>query len=201
MVKRLKNTEPAEARVLVVDDEADVRQVVTLSLQQAGLVVSSAENVAAARTLLEKGPVDVIVSDVMMPGEDGITFLMQIHQAYPEIPVILMTGQAQLQMALDAIRYGAFEMILKPFDFGMLNSAVDRALAHGKLLREEKGRRIELESELETRTDELKNARAELDFAHSKILKVVTQYTAPKENPPPVNDSTDSVCRIFSKIV
>jgi len=71
MVKRLKITEQTEPRILVVDDEADVRQVVTLSLQQAGLVVSSAENVSTARTLLEKESVDVIVSDVMMPGENA----------------------------------------------------------------------------------------------------------------------------------
>ena len=201
MVKRLKITEQTEPRILVVDDEADVRQVVTLSLQQAGLLVSSAENVAIARTLLEKESVDVIVSDVMMPGENGITFLTEIHQAYPEIPVILMTGHAQLPMALDAIRYGAFEMLLKPFDFEVLNSAVDRAITHSKLLREEKKQKAELEGELEARTDELKNVRAELDFAHSKILKVVTQYSGATEKTPPVTDSNDSICRIFSKIV
>lgn len=201
MAKRLKTTEQAEPRILVVDDEADVRQVVALSLQQAGLVVSSAENVAAARVLLEKETIHVIVSDVMMPGENGITFLMDIHQAYPLIPVILMTGHAQLPMALDAIRYGAFEMLLKPFDFEVLNSAVDRALAHGRLLREQQQQRVELESQLEARTDELKNARAELDFAHSKILKVVTQYSEVKEKTPQVSDSADSTCRIYSKIV
>lgn len=201
MSKRLQVADQSEPKVLVVDDEQDIRQVVTLSLQQSGFRTNSAENAENACRLLEQEQFDAVITDVMMPDEDGIKFLMKVHQAYPEIPVILMTGYAQLQMTLDAIKHGAFDLIQKPFDFESLIKTVDRAVTYGKLQRSEKSQRVELEEVLAARTAELKNVKAELDFAHSKILKVVTEYSAAKDKAPPVNNSSDTDCKLFSRIV
>ena len=169
-VQQLDNDQPV-SRVLIVDDEADVRQMVSVCLKKTGYIINSAENTQAAYNLLEQVPYDAIVTDVMMPGEDGIAFLGRVHEAWPELPVILMTGHAQLEMAVNAIKKGAFDFVYKPFDIDHLTKIVERAVNYSKLLRMEKSYRIELEDTVATRTAELKNAIVELDYARSALLK------------------------------
>jgi signal transduction histidine kinase len=158
-------------RILIVDDEADIRQMVSICLKKSGFQVNCAENAEEAHKLLEMTPYDVIVTDVMMPGEDGIAFLGRVHQSWPELPVIMMTGHAQLQMAVNAIKNGAFDFIHKPFDFDHLRKIVDRAVNYAKLQRMEKNYRAELEETVANRTAALKEAMVELDFSRSALLK------------------------------
>jgi putative two-component system response regulator len=196
--KTVLNTKP---RILIVDDEADIRQVVTLVLQEAGYSVSTAESTESARILLKKEHYDAVVTDVKMPGEDGISLLSMIHQEYPETPVVLMTAYAQLQMAIDAIKNGAFDFIQKPFDMALLNSVVDKAVSHSKQQCMEKSRRAVLEDALAARTTELENAKVELDFAHSKILKAVTCRSQQKNTSPDENRTPETIFKIFSRVV
>lgn len=165
-------TQPAEQQtphILVVDDDAGICQVVFACLQKKGWRISCAEDVAAARRLLRQDKVDVIVTDVMMPGEDGIQFLTQVHESNPDIPVIIMTGHAQLQMAVNAIKNGAFDFIHKPFDFDYLRKVVERAVSYSRLQRMERDYRSELEKTVARQTAELKKSMAELDFARAAL--------------------------------
>lgn len=157
--------------ILVVDDEAEIRQMVALCLEKSGCRISSAADAAAAYALLEQELCDVIVTDVMMPGEDGIKFLARVHERWPDLPVIIMTGYAQLQMAVNAIKNGAFDFVHKPFDFGYLRKIVERAIRHSSLLEMEKNYRRDLEAALTKRSEELKAAMLELEFARSAMLK------------------------------
>jgi signal transduction histidine kinase len=157
-------------RVLIVDDEDDVRQMVAICLKKSGYLIDCAENAEKAHKLLGQEQYDAIVTDVMMPGEDGIAFLGRVHKAWPELPVILMTGYAQLQMAVNAIKNGAFDFVHKPFDFDYLSKIVERAVNYTKLQRMEKNYRAELEEMVLIRTAELKEAMTELDFARSALL-------------------------------
>ena len=166
--------ERLKPHVLVVDDEVEICQMVALCLQKTELRVSSANNAADAFHMLELESYDAIVSDVMMPGEDGIHFLGRVHEAWPDIPVILMTGYAQLQMAVKAIKNGAFDFIHKPFDVDHLRKVIMRAVNYTKLQRMEKNYRTELEETVTSRTIELKKAMAELEFARSALLKAAT---------------------------
>lgn len=197
----LQSADQIKPRILVVDDEADILQVVTLSLQQSGFSVSSAENTESACLLLQKELFDAVVTDVMMPGGDGITFLSKIHREYPKIPVILMTGHAQLQMAIDAIKNGAFDFIQKPFDFDLINNVVGKAVNYSKQQNLEQNRREELEEALAVRTTELEKVKVELDLAHSKILKAVTYSSQPKDIAPAESNTSESVFKIISRIV
>lgn len=166
--------EQPKPHVLVVDDEIEICQMVSLCLQKAGFRVRFAENAANAYRMLELEPYDAIVTDVMMPDEDGIHFLGRVHQAMPDVPVILMTGYAQLQMAVNAIKNGAFDFIHKPFDFDHMRKIIERAVNYTKLQRMEKNYLAELEQTVVLRTAELKNAMTELDFARSALLKAAT---------------------------
>lgn len=165
-------TQPREyaiPHILVVDDEPDILQMVSLCLQKNGFRVSCAGNAAEAATVLAGEQIDVIISDVMMPGEDGIVFLGRVHESWPELPVILMTGHAQLQMAVNAIKYGAFDFIHKPFDFEVLSKITLRAVNFRNVQRMEKNYRSELEAAVAERTAELRTSMAELDFARAAL--------------------------------
>lgn len=165
----------AKPHVLVVDDESEIRHMVGLCLEKSGYVISSAPDTAIAFAQLEKQPCDAIITDVMMPGEDGISFLARVHERWPEIPVIIMTGYAQLQMAVNAIKNGAFDFVHKPFDFGYLRKIVERAVRHSALVHMEKNYRADLERALSKRTEELKSSMLELEYARSAMLKSVTE--------------------------
>jgi len=160
--------------VLVVDDEPEICRMVSLCLQKTGYDVSSVDSADAAYGMLEINSYDAIVADVIMPGQDGIAFLGRVHRTWPEIPVILMTGFAQLQMAVNAIKNGAFDFIHKPFDFDHLRKIVDRAINYTKLKRIEKNYREELEQTVSIRTRELRNAMIELDHLRAELLKAAT---------------------------
>ncbi len=160
--------------ILVVDDEPEICRMVSLCLQKTGYDVSSVDSADAAYGMLEMNSYDAIVADVIMPGQDGIAFLGRVHRTWPEIPVILMTGFAQLQMAVNAIKNGAFDFIHKPFDFDHLRKIVDRALNFTKLKRIENNYREELEQTVSIRTQELRNAMIELDHLRAELLKAAT---------------------------
>lgn len=170
-------TQPGEQpapHILVVDDEPQIRQMISLCLQKINFRTTSAESVAEACKLLELEPFDAIISDVMMPGEDGIAFLGRVHESWPDIPVVLMTGHAQLQMAVNAIKNGAFDFVHKPFDFEYLHKIVLRAVNYRNLQRMEKKYRAELEETVALRTAELKDSMAELDFARTAFQQAAT---------------------------
>lgn len=121
------------SRVLVVDDEAELCQMLAIGLDKTRFQINFAENAAVAYSLLVQEPYDAIVTDVMMPGEDGISFLGRVHQAWPDIPVILMTGYAHTQMAADAVKNGAYDFVHKPFDLDHMRKIVEQAVNYSKL--------------------------------------------------------------------
>lgn len=158
--------------ILVIDDEEPVLQVVHLCLERCGYRVSTAINAEVAYQLLNKDEPDVILVDVMMPGQDGLTFLATVHQRLPDVPVVIMTGFAQVQTAVDAIKNGAFDFIHKPFDFLYLQQVIGKAVEYSQLRRMEKRYRAELEEMVALRTDELKSALAQLETTRESLLKV-----------------------------
>jgi signal transduction histidine kinase len=157
--------------ILVVDDELDILQMVSMCLMQVKYRVSLASSAEEAYRLVQKNEFDAIITDVMMPGEDGITFLGKIHQYLPNVPVIIMSGFAQLQIAVNAIKNGAFDFIHKPFDFTYLRKVVEKAVNYSNLLHMEKNYRDELERTVAQRTDELKIAVTQLNSARMALLK------------------------------
>jgi signal transduction histidine kinase len=160
--------------ILVLDDEPDIRQMISLCLQKDDFRVTCVENVSDACKMMVLEQFDAVISDVMMPGEDGIVFLSRVHDYWPDIPVILITGHAQLHMAVNAVKNGAFDFIYKPFDFDHLRKIVQRAVNYSKLQKMEKNYRAELEETVAQRTAELKESLAELDFARTALQQAAT---------------------------
>lgn len=161
--------------ILVIDDEEGILMTLRLYLQDDGYRVSTVENTEAARQLLATDEPDVILGDVMMPGEDGLSFLAYVHQCLPDMPVIIMTGCAQLQTAINAVKHGAFDFIQKPFDFDYLNQLIAKALEHSTLRQMERRYRAELEETVALRTDELKTAMTQLETTSALLLKAASE--------------------------
>ncbi len=162
MTKSDQVADRVKPRILVVDDEELLRQMLEEYFQGVGFAVSTAGNAEAAYTLLLHEPYDAIITDVKMPGEDGISLLGRVRQRWPEIPVVLMTGHAQLEMAIEALKIGAFDFVQKPFRFDYMVKIVERAVDYARLLRLEKNYHTELEETVKNRTAELKKTEEEL---------------------------------------
>lgn len=116
------------ARVLVVDDDASTRSGLSRLLALEGYTVDTVPNGAAALALVAVHPPDVVLTDLMMPGMDGIALLVALHKQHPGLPVIVATGAWDLEAAVRAVRAGAHDYLAKPVDFAALRVMLERVL-------------------------------------------------------------------------
>lgn len=139
--------------ILVVDDDPYVLDSSSLLLGSYGNAITSAHNAAEALIEFRNASFDAVVTDVRMPGASGIELLEKIHELNPDIPVILMTAYADLDVAIDAVKKGAFDFIVKPYKPEQFIHAAAKALKYSRLVKVEKEyRRIleEFNQEMET---------------------------------------------------
>jgi two-component system, NtrC family, response regulator AtoC len=123
-------------RVLVVEDEAYVRDSLVAVLRAKGFAAEPAASAAEAVALVAKAPVDLVLSDLRMPGMDGLDLLRRLQAVSPEIPVIILTGHGNVASAVECLKAGASDYVLKPADPEALEVAVQRALDARSLRRE-----------------------------------------------------------------
>lgn len=116
------------ATVLIVEDDPSLREALSDTLELAGYAVTAAADAAAALAVLDRETVGMVVSDVQMPSMDGHTLLKRIRSRNPELPVVLMTAYGTVQKAVDAMRCGAADYLLKPFNADVLVDMVNRYL-------------------------------------------------------------------------
>lgn len=103
------------SRVLLIDDEEELRFSTAQALELSGFAVTMLASAEHALELIGYSFDGVVVSDIRMPGMDGMTLLQKVRELDPEIPVILMTGHGDVQLAVNAMRNGAYDFIEKPF--------------------------------------------------------------------------------------
>jgi DNA-binding NtrC family response regulator len=119
-------------RVLVVDDNARARQSMVDVLAAAGHEVTASSSAIEALKRVEKQTFDVIITDLQMPAMDGLTFIRTLAERKVEVQIVMVTAFASVTSAVEAMRFGAFDYIEKPFDVEQLESLVARALRHGE---------------------------------------------------------------------
>ena len=115
-------------KILVVDDDASLRRVLEYNLAKEGYAVLTADSGEKALALLEAERVDLLITDIKMPGMDGMDLLRRVRQASPETQVIVITAFGTIEMAVEAMKAGAFEYVTKPFNRDELSLAVRKAL-------------------------------------------------------------------------
>jgi two-component system response regulator AtoC len=126
----------SRGRVLVVEDEAYVRESLVEILRSRRFDTSAAASVADALAHLGRAPVDVVLSDLRMPGADGLELVRRMQTVAPDVPVVILTGHGNVASAVECLRAGASDYILKPAEPEALEVALDRAL-EGRALRRE----------------------------------------------------------------
>ncbi len=126
----------ARGRILVVEDEAYVRTSLAELLRARGYDVEIAATVGEATEALKRTPVDVVLTDLRMPGSDGLDLVRRLRSGYPGLPVVVLTGQGTIASAVDCVKAGAADYILKPADPDALEMALERAMETRALRRE-----------------------------------------------------------------
>jgi len=124
------------ANILVVDDEIGIRELLSEILSDEGHAVFTAENAAAARTVKMAEELDLILLDIWMPDTDGVTLLKEwVSNGQLNVPVIMMSGHATIDTAVEATRFGALDFLEKPIALARLLAAVKQGLERGRLAR------------------------------------------------------------------
>lgn len=136
--------------ILVVDDEPDIRRLVSEILEDEGYRVAMAENADKARTLKKTTRPDLILLDIWMPDTDGITLLKEwVGEDGPLCPVIMMSGHGSVEAAVEATRLGAYDFLEKPLSLAKLLLIVERALEASNLMQENAGLKLQLATDFE----------------------------------------------------
>src|SRR5437867_2207388 len=149
-----------QPRVLIVDDDAALLQALpeTLHLRMREVMVDTADSAAAALDRIAARDYDAIVTDIKMPGMDGLTLLAEIRGRRPDTPILMITGHGEDALAIQALRGGAYDFIPKPIDRDHIVASLHRAIRARASNRRVKDRQLALErctSELESIVEKL----------------------------------------------
>ncbi|TXJ46648.1 response regulator [Brachyspira aalborgi] len=114
--------------ILAVDDEENIRNLITYTFEEHNLEVMTAENGKAAITILENNPIDVIITDLLMPTMTGLALIREMKKRKSAIPIIIITAYGNTEMVKEIIAEGVFRLIEKPLDFDILVPIVQDAI-------------------------------------------------------------------------
>ena len=160
-------------KILIVDDEDAIREVVSTILEAQGYRCATFANGRLALEHFGKDSADLVLSDIVMPEMDGLKLLAELQARDPDVPVIMVTAMHDIAIALEAIRAGAYDYILKPFEKDQLHLGVRRALEHRQLVLENRTYQSDLEHLIAERTRQLSIALQDLERSYDVTLEAL----------------------------
>src|SRR5215813_7681405 len=160
-------------RILIVDDEREITEILSdlLSTSYHCVTCGSAEE---ALGLLRVSDYALVISDITMPGMSGLEMIPHIRRLTPNTVVVMISGMQTVESAIGALRLGAFDYLMKPFDLRQVEAVVKRALEHHELIVAKQRYENHLEELVEQRTEELDNALDSLEDAYRATLRALT---------------------------
>ena len=161
------------ARILVVDDESLVRSMIGAALERQGYDVQLASSGREALQFLEKNSFDLVLTDILMQDGNGIVLLDRIRGNQPNLPVVMVSAIHDVSVAIDAMRRGAYDYLLKPFEREHLIATVVRALEHRQALQETHTYQQNLEQVVRARTEMLRQAMEDLEHSYDITLEAL----------------------------
>lgn len=165
-----QNPETQSARILIVDDEVFVREILVRKLRALGYVCDSCEDGPSALKILHEQAYDLLLTDIMMPEMSGVDLIKEAAKVRPELAVILVTSVIDLEVAVDALKLGAYDYITKPFSLEEVTVAVARALEKRKLVIDNVKYQETLEEQVASRTRQLREALDVLQASYHSVL-------------------------------
>ena len=160
-------------RLLVVDDEAEVRSVLN-DLFGDHYECSQAASAEEAVAQLRQSEYELVISDITMSGMSGLEMIPHVRAISPDTVIVMISGMQTIESAINALRLGAFDYLMKPFDLRQAEAAVNRALEHHDLILAKRRYENHLEELVEQRTAELDEALGSLEDAYRSTLKALT---------------------------
>ena len=161
------------ARILVVDDENHVRSMIGLALERQGYHVQLASSGRQAIELLDENSFDLVLTDIVMQDGNGIFLLDRIRGKVPNLPVVMVSAVHDISVAIDAMRRGAYDYLLKPFEREHLVSTVVRALEYRQALEDSQSYQQNLEQVVRARTEMLRQAMEDLEHSYDITLEAL----------------------------
>jgi len=160
-------------RILIVDDEVEITEILAdlLSEEYECIRAGSAEE---ALTRLQESEFQLVISDITMPGMSGLDMIPHVKEIAPDTVVVMISGMQTVESAIGALRLGAFDYLMKPFDLRQVEAVVKRALEHHDLVVAKQRYENHLEELVEQRTIELDKALNSLEGAYRSTLKALT---------------------------
>src|SRR6266478_2137479 len=161
------------SRILIVDDEPEITEILAdlLCTSYECLTCASAEEALA---FLRVRHFSLVISDITMPGMSGLDMIPHAKELAPETVVVMISGMQTVESAIGALRLGAFDYLMKPFDLRQVEAVVKRALEHHELIVAKQRYENQLEELVEQRTAELDRALDSLENAYRSTLKALT---------------------------
>ena len=161
------------SRILVVDDETSVRSVIGATLEHHGHRVHLAGSGREALELLNREDFDLVLTDIVMEDGNGLALLERIRAEHPHLSVVMVTAIHDISVAIDAMRRGAFDYLLKPFEREHLVASVERALQHSQAMLASRSYQENLERIVMARTEMLRQAMQDLEHSYDITLEAL----------------------------
>lgn len=189
---------PAPPRILIVDDDDSVRDVISVLLREEGYqcVVATGADMALDLVAAEETP--LVISDMKMPGKDGLWLLENLRERHPDTSVIMLTGYGDTEAAVDCLRRGAVDYLLKPPRLTDLVRAIERALAKRRIELARKRYQKKLERKVRDRTAELRSALKDIANTYQNTLLALVAALDAREHE--TSDHSQRVVRYTSAI-
>jgi putative nucleotidyltransferase with HDIG domain len=188
----------APTRILIVDDDASVRDVISVLLQEEGYECRTAAGAEEALDLAAQEAPPLVISDMKMPGRDGIWLLEAFRERHPETAVVMLTGYGDTEAAVDCLRRGAVDYLLKPPKLTDLIRAIERALAKRRIELARKRYQKKLERKVRDRTAELRSALKDIANTYQNTLLALVAALDAREHE--TSDHSQRVVKYTSAI-
>lgn len=160
-------------QILVVDDEHPVRSMIAATLERQGHGVHLASSAREAAHALERQSFDLVLTDIVMQDGNGLALLERIRGQHPNVPVVMISAIHDVSVAIDAMRRGACDYLLKPFEREHLVATVARALDYRQELEENENYQLSLEQVVQARTELLQQAMEDLEHSYDITLEAL----------------------------
>ena len=167
--------------ILIVDDEEMIRDLLSSALEQEDYICLQASNVDEAFGILGKEPIDLVISDIMMPGRSGVELLRDLKKVSPEIAVLMITGLSDMNTAMECVHLGADDYVTKPFGINRVVLTVKNLIERRCLALEKKHYQVSLEFKVMEQTSQIRKAMIEITSAYDSTLTALVKALDARE--------------------
>ena len=161
--------------ILVVDDEPLIREIIIRKLSEFGYIATPVENAFEALNKMREKSYPLVLSDIMMPGMDGIELLKRLRSLYPDTAVVMITAVSNVNIAIEALREGAYDYLIKPFNFEEVVLSVKNAFERRDLILENRLYQKHLEALVENQTSEIRQLLSREQERSSELNKALEE--------------------------